>query len=163
MAKKYQKFQDYLVKKLHNKKEAKAFLEVAILSFEEDQDVEAFRLALRYLAEAIDKWEDAETVISQGNKRAISDIPLIRDTDCPECLYLKMRKICLIHMLDPDVILNKPLGRESEEVEILRDAINRTLDAVAAYPNHPMTASEVILRNAIVGNRKRKNIEGEKP
>ena len=52
MAKKYQKFQDYLVEKLRNKKEAKAFLDAAILELEEDGDVEAFLLALRYLAEA---------------------------------------------------------------------------------------------------------------
>lgn len=52
MAKKYQKFQDYLVEKLRNKKEAKAFLDAAILEFEEDGDIEAFLLALRYLAEA---------------------------------------------------------------------------------------------------------------
>lgn len=52
MAKKYQKFQDYLVEKLRNKKEAKAFLDAAIMELEEDGDVEAFLLALRYLAEA---------------------------------------------------------------------------------------------------------------
>lgn len=52
MAKKYQKFQDYLVEKLRSKKEAKAFLDAAILEFEEDGDIEAFLLALRYLAEA---------------------------------------------------------------------------------------------------------------
>jgi probable addiction module antidote protein len=52
MAKKYQKFQDYLVKKLRNKKEAQAFLDAAILEFGEDGDLGAFLLALRYLAEA---------------------------------------------------------------------------------------------------------------
>jgi len=52
MAKKYQKFQDYLVEKLRSKKEAKAFLDAAMLEFEEDGDIEAFLLALRYLAEA---------------------------------------------------------------------------------------------------------------
>jgi probable addiction module antidote protein len=46
------KFQDYLVEKLLSKKEAKAFLDVAMLEFEEDGDIEAFLLALRYLAEA---------------------------------------------------------------------------------------------------------------
>ena len=52
MAKKYQKFQDYLVEKLQKPKEAKAFLDAAIVELEEDGDVEAFLLALRYLAEA---------------------------------------------------------------------------------------------------------------
>lgn len=52
MARKYQKFQDYLVEKLRSKREAKAFLDTAIEAFEEDGDVEAFLLALRYLAEA---------------------------------------------------------------------------------------------------------------
>src|SRR5579871_557329 len=52
MTKKYQKFQDYLVKKLRNKKEAKAFLDAAMREFEEDGDIDAFLLALRYLAEA---------------------------------------------------------------------------------------------------------------
>ncbi|MEI7668478.1 MAG: hypothetical protein WCJ33_00135 [Pseudomonadota bacterium] len=52
MAKQYQKFQDYMIKKLHNKKESKSFLDAAILEFEEDGDIAAFMLALRYLAEA---------------------------------------------------------------------------------------------------------------
>lgn len=52
MAKKYQKFQDYLVEKLRSKREAKAFLDAAMHAFEEDGDMEAFLLALRYLAEA---------------------------------------------------------------------------------------------------------------
>ena len=48
---------------------------------------------------------------------------------------------------------------ESGEVERLRDAINHALDAIAAYPEHPMTASEVILNQAIFGHRKSKQIE----
>lgn len=39
------------------------------------------------------------------------------------------------------------------ENERLRDAINQTLDAVSKYPEHPMTASEVILRQAVLGQR----------
>lgn len=52
MAKKYTKFQDYLVEKLRDPEEAKAFLDAAIDSFEEDNDTEAFMLSLRYLTEA---------------------------------------------------------------------------------------------------------------
>lgn len=69
MAKKYQKFQDYLVKKLQNKKEAKAFLEAAMLEFEEDGDIGAFLLALRYLAEAkggISKLSDKSNLNRQN-------------------------------------------------------------------------------------------------
>lgn len=50
--KKYQKFQDYLVKKLQEPKESQAFLDAAIEAYEEDGDMEAFMLSLRYLAEA---------------------------------------------------------------------------------------------------------------
>lgn len=69
MANKYQKFQDYLVEKLRNKKEAKAFLDAAILEFEEDGDIEAFLLALRYLAEAkggVNKLADASQLNRQN-------------------------------------------------------------------------------------------------
>jgi len=52
MTKKYQKFQDYLVDKLNNPKEAQTFFDAAIEVFEEDGDTEAFMLALRYLTEA---------------------------------------------------------------------------------------------------------------
>jgi hypothetical protein len=41
MAKKYSKFSDYLVESLKNPTEAKAFLEVATTSYEEDVDVKA--------------------------------------------------------------------------------------------------------------------------
>lgn len=41
-------FKGYLEKKLRSKKEAKAFLDAAMLEFEEDGDIEAFLLALRY-------------------------------------------------------------------------------------------------------------------
>lgn len=49
---KYQKFTDYLVGKLHNPQEAKAFLDASIIEYEEDGNTEAFMLALRYIAEA---------------------------------------------------------------------------------------------------------------
>jgi probable addiction module antidote protein len=46
------KFNDYLLKKLRNRKYAEAFLNAAILEYEGDQDSEAFMLAIRLLAEA---------------------------------------------------------------------------------------------------------------
>jgi probable addiction module antidote protein len=52
MKKQYLKFQDYLVDKLKNAKEAETFFNTAIQEYEEDGDVRAFMLALRYLTEA---------------------------------------------------------------------------------------------------------------
>lgn len=52
MSRKYLKFKDYLVEKLHDPIEAQAFLDAAIQEYEEDNDAEALMLALRYLAEA---------------------------------------------------------------------------------------------------------------
>jgi len=50
--KKYQKFNDYLVEKLHDQEEAKLFLDAAIEAYSEDGDTSALTLALRYLTEA---------------------------------------------------------------------------------------------------------------
>jgi DNA-binding phage protein len=50
--KKYHRFQDYLVEKLHDHQEANAFLAVAIEEYEKDRYKEAFMLALSYLTEA---------------------------------------------------------------------------------------------------------------
>jgi len=52
MSRKYLKFKDYLAEKLHDPVEAQAFLDAAIQEYEEDKDIEALLLALRYLAEA---------------------------------------------------------------------------------------------------------------
>lgn len=52
MARKYHKFKDYLVEKLRNPEEAKAFLDAAIEAYGEDGDSAALTLALRYIAEA---------------------------------------------------------------------------------------------------------------
>jgi probable addiction module antidote protein len=52
MTRTYRKFQDYLVERLQDPKEAEVFLEVALEEYEEDGNTEAFMLALRYLAEA---------------------------------------------------------------------------------------------------------------
>jgi probable addiction module antidote protein len=52
MVRKYQKFKDYLIDKLKNTTEAKNFFNIAIQEYEEDKDIQAFMLALRYLTEA---------------------------------------------------------------------------------------------------------------
>lgn len=52
MTKKYRKFQDYLVSTLRDPKEAEAFLSAAIEAYEEDGDVKALMISLRYISEA---------------------------------------------------------------------------------------------------------------
>jgi len=46
------KFHDYLVQSLKNKKEASAYLNVALEEYKKDDNTEAFLLALRDVAEA---------------------------------------------------------------------------------------------------------------
>ena len=48
----HMKFSDYLANNLSDENEAKAFLDAAILEYEEDHDSEAFMLAIRTLADA---------------------------------------------------------------------------------------------------------------
>ncbi len=50
--KKTTKFNDYLIGSLKNKKEASAYLNVALEEYKKDNDTEAFLLALRDVAEA---------------------------------------------------------------------------------------------------------------
>ncbi len=52
MARNYLKFNDYIVEKLRDATEAKAFLEAAIKEYEKDNDAAALMLALRYITEA---------------------------------------------------------------------------------------------------------------
>jgi len=52
MTKKYQKFESYLTDRLKDPEEASAFLKAAITEYEEDGNIEAFMLSLRYLTEA---------------------------------------------------------------------------------------------------------------
>lgn len=52
MLKKYQKFKNYLIDQLKDAQEAINFFNTAIQEYEEDRDIQAFMLALRYLAEA---------------------------------------------------------------------------------------------------------------
>lgn len=52
MVKKYHKFKDYLVEKLHDPEEAKAFLDAAIEAYGEDGNSAALALALRCITEA---------------------------------------------------------------------------------------------------------------
>jgi probable addiction module antidote protein len=49
---KYQKFSDYMLEKLKNPEEARAFLELAIEEYENDNDTKAFLHILRLIAEA---------------------------------------------------------------------------------------------------------------
>lgn len=52
MTRKHQKFEDYLIEKLKDPIEAKAFLDAAIFEYEEDKDSKALMLALDYLVKA---------------------------------------------------------------------------------------------------------------
>lgn len=52
MTRTYLKFKDYLIEKLRNSEEAQAFLDAAIIEYENDGDIEALMLSLRYIAEA---------------------------------------------------------------------------------------------------------------
>ena len=52
MSSSYRKFDDYLMEKLRDPEEARVYLEVALEEFEQDNDGEAFLLALRDVAEA---------------------------------------------------------------------------------------------------------------
>lgn len=45
-------YKEWLIKSLKNKKEAAAFLQVALEAYQNDGDSEAFLMALRYVAEA---------------------------------------------------------------------------------------------------------------
>ncbi len=52
MTRQYQKFNDYLIERLKDPKEAQSFLDTSIDEYEEDHDVAALMLALRYITEA---------------------------------------------------------------------------------------------------------------
>jgi len=45
-------YQEWLINSLKNKKEAAAYLQVALESYQNDDDLEAFLMALRHVAEA---------------------------------------------------------------------------------------------------------------
>lgn len=49
----------------------------------------------------------------------------------------------------------------ADRIEALETAINTALDAVAAYPDHPMTAAEVVLRDALNDLAIPRYVEGE--
>lgn len=49
---KYRTLNEYLIEKLKDPEEARAFLEISLEDYEEDNDLEAFMLALRTIAEA---------------------------------------------------------------------------------------------------------------
>lgn len=49
---KYRKFRDSVIEDLKDISEARLFLETALEEYDEDRDIEAFKLALRYVAEA---------------------------------------------------------------------------------------------------------------
>lgn len=52
MTRPYRKFNDYLIEKLKDPKEAQSFLVASIIEYEEDHDVAVLMLALRYITEA---------------------------------------------------------------------------------------------------------------
>lgn len=49
---KYKKFRNYVVDQLKDIENARLFLETALEEYDEDRDIDAFKLALRYVAEA---------------------------------------------------------------------------------------------------------------
>ena len=49
---KYKKFRSYVIDQLKDAESARLFLETALEEYGEDRDIEAFKLALRYIAEA---------------------------------------------------------------------------------------------------------------
>lgn len=71
-----QKFNDYLIKSLKDPKEASAYLNVALEEYKKDNDMEAFLLALRDVAEArggISRLAQKTKLNRQNLYRALSD------------------------------------------------------------------------------------------
>lgn len=56
---------------------------------------------------------------------------------------------------------NNLLREYERRIKELEAAINTALDAVAAYPDHPMTAAEVVLRDALNDLAIPRYVEGE--
>lgn len=74
----------------------------------------------------------AKTALSVSH----GEMLVVVDTDCHECAYLKMPALCLVHMLNPDEILNKSPKREIISKEKLRVQCPKCSGYGSTKPHH---------------------------
>ncbi|MYB65866.1 transcriptional regulator [Candidatus Poribacteria bacterium] len=72
----YRKFKDYHLEKLRDPEDAKIYLSVALEDFEKDEDIDAFLLAVRDVAEAqggISKLAESVSLTDEGLYKILSE------------------------------------------------------------------------------------------
>lgn len=72
----YRKFKDYHIEQLHDPEDAKIYLSVALEDYEKNEDIEAFLLAVRDVAEAqggISKLAERVSLTREGLYEALSE------------------------------------------------------------------------------------------
>lgn len=73
---KYRKFKDYHIEQLRDPDDAKIYLSVAIEDYEKDEDIDAFLLAVRDVAEAqggISKLAERLSLTDEGLNKVLSE------------------------------------------------------------------------------------------
>ena len=72
----YRNFRDYHIEQLHDPEDAKIYLSVALEDYEKNEDIEAFLLAVRDVAEAqggISKLAERVSLTREGLYKALSE------------------------------------------------------------------------------------------
>ena len=72
----YRKFNDYHIEQLRDPEDAKIYLSVAIEDYEKDEDIDAFLLAVRDVAEAqggISKLAERLSLTDEGLNKVLSE------------------------------------------------------------------------------------------